>query len=86
MAQLTARELDEWMAYYMLEPFGETRHDLQAGIVASTVVNLFGDRKGKPLNPGDFVLFQDAVEKKPKEAKEIYNQFRSWAMSLQARQ
>jgi hypothetical protein len=72
------------MAFYAMEPFGEMRGDLQAGIVASTVVNMFGDRKGKAVNPGDFVLFQDKTDdRRPKTGKELYQQFRSWAVGLQ---
>ena len=84
MGQLSSREFDEWMAYYGLEPFGELRGDLQAGIVASTMVNMLSGKDAKKLSPGDFVLFQqDQAEKKPRDAKELYAQFRSWAASFQ---
>ena len=40
LSRTTSRELSEWMVYYELEPFGEERADLRAGIVASTVANV----------------------------------------------
>jgi len=43
------------MAYASLEPFGETRADLRAGIIASTVANAHRDRKTKPMKPSDFM-------------------------------
>ena len=42
------------MAYYRIDPFGPVRGDLQAGIVASTLVNLF--RKDADSIPNDFKL------------------------------
>jgi hypothetical protein len=33
---MSGRELTEWMAYDSLEPFGDQRADLRAGIVAAT--------------------------------------------------
>lgn len=46
--------MTEWQAFYDLEPFGDMRADLRAGIVASTVANVMGDPK-KPLSPSDFM-------------------------------
>lgn len=87
MARLSSSQFDEWMAFYGLEPFGEMRGDLQAGIVASTMVNLWSGKDQKKVNPGDFVLYRDEGGRehsaKPKSSKELYAQFRSWAVGLQ---
>jgi hypothetical protein len=37
-----------------MEPWGEERADLRAGIVAATIANLFR-RKGRTLKPRDFM-------------------------------
>jgi hypothetical protein len=57
LSRTTSRELSEWMVYYELEPFGEERGDLRAGIVASTVANVNRDPKKqkKPYSPQDFL-------------------------------
>lgn len=39
LAEITSKELAEWMAFEKIEPWGETRADLRAGIIASTVAN-----------------------------------------------
>jgi len=39
LAEMTWAQLREWMAYYEMDPWGGARGDLQAAIVASTVVN-----------------------------------------------
>ncbi len=47
--------LYEWIAYAEIEPFGEERADLRAGIVASTMANI-NRQKGKPAyKPQDFM-------------------------------
>lgn len=42
------------MAYYSLEPFGEERADLRAGIISSTIANV-NRGKHKPFKPTDFM-------------------------------
>lgn len=51
---MSAREFAEWMAYYRLEPFGEERADLRAGIIASASVNVWAKR-GRSAKPSDFM-------------------------------
>lgn len=45
------------MGYYLLDPWGGERGDLQAGIVAATMANVNRDAKKqpKPYQPGDFI-------------------------------
>lgn len=69
LSRMSSLELTEWMAYYKLEPFGQERGDLQAGLVAATVVNLFKDKGSKAASPADFVMeFAPQVDPKPKPA------------------
>lgn len=55
---MSAGQLEEWRAYYELEPWGGYRGDLQAGITASALWNIYRDRRKKqePFTPEDFVL------------------------------
>ncbi len=53
--ELPARALAEWQAYYLVEPWGEERADLRAGIVASTVANVHRDPKQAAFEPADFM-------------------------------
>jgi hypothetical protein len=34
---MSSRELDEWAAFYELEPFGPARGDVRAGIIAGAL-------------------------------------------------
>jgi hypothetical protein len=66
LASISSRELTEWQVYYGLEPFGEERADLRAGIVASVVANSNRDpkRQAKPFEPRQFM---PRFEEEPEE-------------------
>jgi len=55
LKNISARELTEWMVYYQLEPFGEERADLRAGIIGSTIANVNRGKGGKVFTPQDFM-------------------------------
>ncbi len=44
----------EWIAYNQLEPIGEERADLRAGIIASTVANVHRGKR-KAFKASDFM-------------------------------
>ena len=68
MAEMSSRQLAEWIAYYQLEPWGEERADLRAGIVASTIANVNRSAKRtKPYTPRDFMPRFDAEPEEPTE-------------------
>lgn len=55
LEQISWSQFRYWLAYYELEPFGEERGDLRAGIIASTIANVHRDpKKGKAFRPDDF--------------------------------
>src|SRR5262245_59737592 len=41
---MSSVEFAEWMAYDAIEPIGEPRADLRAGLICSTIVNAYGGR------------------------------------------
>lgn len=45
--EIDAVEYTEWLAYHKLNPFGEQRADLRAGIIASVVASVFGKKTYK---------------------------------------
>ncbi|GEM_PF-787934 len=57
LAHISARELAEWEAYYRVEPWGEERADLRAGIIAATEANVHRDAKKrrKAFTPEEFM-------------------------------
>ncbi|MFO7905798.1 MAG: hypothetical protein R6U98_24280 [Pirellulaceae bacterium] len=67
LASMTSRQFAEWQAYATLEPWGEDRADLRAGIISSTVANFAGKsmKEGSSLAPVDFMPYAE----KPKREK-----------------
>ena len=59
-AVLSHAEFQEWCLYYQIEPWGEDRADLRAGIVASTIANYAGKCRAEgaePALPADFMPY-----------------------------
>jgi hypothetical protein len=66
---MSSRQLSEWLAFFQLEPWGEERADLRAGIVASTVANVNRSAKRrKPYKPQDFMPRFDEEDETPEES------------------
>jgi hypothetical protein len=82
LGRISSRELTEWMAYYMLEPFGAERDNLHAGLVAAMVHNVDRDpKRGKAADPADFMLeFGIKEEEEPQTADDVYGMMRTWAV------
>lgn len=83
LAEMSSAQLAEWMAYEKLEPWGESRADLRAGIIASTFANIFRnkEKQRKPYNITDFMPSfepedeQDQVAKLLAKAKSVFRRF-----------
>lgn len=86
LERVSSRELTEWEAYYGIEPFGQERGDLQAGVVASVMANAWSDpkKRKREYGPGDFVLRFDGEDERESQvnARKIYERFRAWAESF----
>lgn len=69
----------ECMAYDQMEPFGDMRGDLQAGIIASTIANFAGKISKKEVNPSDFMPFlvkpQEPVTNTMESAEALHAKF-----------
>ena len=57
LAHISSLEITEWQALASEEPIGDARGDYQAGIVASSIYNIYRDRQKKPdpFKVGDFM-------------------------------
>jgi hypothetical protein len=64
MQVLTADQLEGWMRYYALEPWGFPVKDLWHGLLTSTVANAAGAK----LKPQDFMLGETP---EPQEADQV---------------
>ena len=51
---LSSRQIEEWSAAYRLDPWGEQPAYWRAGVVASTLANIYKKKGSRPMTPGDF--------------------------------
>ena len=68
LATMSARQFEEWSAFYFQEPWGDFRADLRAGIVASTLANIHRKPRSPAFTPLDFMPY---VERQPIAEAEI---------------
>lgn len=57
LAEMSSRQLTEWMAFFRVEPFGDSERqaEYRTALVASTVVNMNRDPKKKPIEAETFM-------------------------------
>ena len=67
LQSLTARQFAEWQQFYMMDPFGDQRADLRAGIIASALSNRWRGKHEQPLKPVDFMPYHKEPEQTPEE-------------------
>jgi hypothetical protein len=68
LKQTTSAELNEWRAFYSLEPFGDLIADQRHGIAQSLSANLQRDAKRtpQPYTPEDFIPWHETHRKADK--------------------
>ena len=57
--RMSAREFSQWMDYSRDEPFGPTRDNLHAGMVAAMIYNANRGKNKRPLSAADFLLMSE---------------------------
>ena len=80
LEQIPADMLTEWMAYFSIEPFGEERGDLRAGVVASTFANVMCSGSQK-FQPQDFLLEFGGEPKPPMSLDGMKKTFKAAAIA-----
>lgn len=78
-AALTAGELAEWEAYYGLEPWGEQRADLRAGIIAATAAAPWRKAGSPPPRPTDYMPRFEAGPGAPQSDEQMGQALRALA-------
>lgn len=83
MDQMPARLMDEWIAFFNLEPFGGFQDEFRSGMITSTIANTARDEKEKPdpYQPTDFMreVFTNEIEiTREEKLKKLSNIFSSF--------
>jgi hypothetical protein len=58
---MSSEELSMWMAYGVLEPFGETRADIRAAQICSVIANVNRGKNTKAFQVTDFMPHFDRL-------------------------
>ncbi|HMU15811.1 MAG TPA: hypothetical protein PKC95_00070 [Thauera aminoaromatica] len=53
---MSARELDDWVAFWKVEPWGAWRDNVHAGLIASVIANAHRGRGVPAFSPANFML------------------------------
>ncbi len=69
LRELTARQYAEWIEFYGVDPFGEQRADLRAGIICATMNNRWRGKHEQAMQPADFMTYHREPEQSPEEIK-----------------
>jgi hypothetical protein len=56
LARMSSEELSMWMAYEVLEPFGQVRADMRSAQICSTLANINRSKETKPFSVSDFMF------------------------------
>ena len=81
LGELTAEQFAEWAEYATLEPWGEVRADLRAGIVAAVTANVWRS-KSTPAKPSDFMPTFDGRGERRQDADEMRLKAQAWAAAF----
>lgn len=73
---MPVHEFLEWMVYESLEPFGDRRSDILAGIIAATIANVNRTSTNQDsYSPDDFMINWEPKPIIPQTVEELESQF-----------
>lgn len=75
LAQITARQFQEWRAFYALDPFGERRAELRNALLGSVIAS----QHGKAVDMERFMLFKEPHEEEAEHSAKAAS-MRAWFM------
>jgi len=83
MLYMSSSDVAEWIAYNRIEPFGEERADLRAGMIASPLINIQLKKGATPTKPSQWLLDTGPPEDMdPEDMKQV---LKSYTASRRAR-
>ena len=69
---MSAKEMNEWLAYWAVEPWGEVRADYRSGLITAMILNAAGAKRkgGGNYQPSDFFELYGSGKTKKKQTGE----------------
>ena len=75
---LTSKQIEEWIAYHGIEPFGPHAEELRFGVLGATIASVYSSKKSKTPKPIDFTVSMrsEKEKKEPRYNKELPSQLK----------
>ena len=70
-------EFDGWQAFYLINPWGESRADLRSAVVAHVIANVNRKKGSRAFKPKDFMPDFEKPYKPKQPLKDIVRQLKS---------
>jgi hypothetical protein len=86
LASIDGEELTDWLAYYQVEPWDETRADLRNALLMALVANINRRKGARAFSPTEFMLDFDREESREAgtmDSEAIEAVFRAFAAASQ---
>lgn len=83
---MPASKFFEWMHLERIDPFGERRADIRAGIIASVIANCFRGKDRDPYTARDFMIPWDVAVETVKVKQQSPEEQLSMMLMIQAAQ
>mgnify|MGYP001589396703 CR=1 FL=1 len=81
---MSNREFQDWFLYEQIEPFGEKRDDLRAGILWSLLANIHRRKGASPIQIADYPLIKES-KTQLETANELHAQFMKFKTRYESR-
>lgn len=75
---MSHNELVDWESYYQVEPWGQLRDNMHAGLIASTIANQHRKRGGKVITYKDYLL-EPASQRRADNRAKFFSAMRALA-------
>lgn len=71
MEVMGSTEFINWQAYYKIDPFGNARRDLRAGLQTAPIINLLAKKGSRRVKPSDFLMKFSKFAKKKRQSPNV---------------
>lgn len=85
LSEVSAKELEEWAAYYAIEPFGHRAANLNFALLFSLLLNMFSKKGAKRVEPSDVMIgLGELSEAEPQTPEELADSVKALAIAFGA--
>ena len=76
-SRMGSSELAEWVRFWQMDPWGAYRDNIHAGLIASTLANVYRRKNSPPITYQEFMLVDKSTQ-----AKRRNREFLGWMSAV----